>query len=401
MFAVLQSFYHVHPIVRASWRLQTTFLSLSVPSAFSIYFSKAISNGKHSFLPPVATAWSGVGYGIYNVGLCIALANTSLLRASVLSQCAPLFIVLYKIFHDRCCRSTQLRKRDGISGVHWKHVLGVILTLAGTGVFISSTQRLKNNSYEEILERKKSQGSIPELTSSSQFIGDVAAAAASIGYATYILCGQIARRSVPVYIHLPGCVFVAMVLVSICCFVAMDVGTFVSLEPSMDQENAMYANGRYHFTGATSDFCSGMLGWSCPQYLSRAVYLGVVCGAIAVGSINWSLNHVSALQAAAANSAEPIVASIIGIFFFSEPVPSFVGMMAAGIIILAMLLCSADDGSNKKIENNDTVASNFKSTTPQGRKMMFMLSAIRFLLFLWVLVEIFLIYYFQDHIPLR
>jgi len=98
MFAVLKSLECVHPIIRASWRLQTTFIALAAPSALSIYLSTL---SKKQIVPSMQTVWSGCGYALYNVGLCTALAKTSLLRASILSQCAPLFIVLYSINHIR------------------------------------------------------------------------------------------------------------------------------------------------------------------------------------------------------------------------------------------------------------------------------------------------------------
>ena len=305
MFAVIKSLDHVDPIIRASWRLQTTFLALSGPCGVLIYI-RASRNKNLSLLPPVLTIWAGCGYALYNVGLCIALAKTSLLRASILSQCAPLFLVLYKM--TACCR--------GKGVVHWKHMMGVVLTLVGTYIFVASTAEAQDSSG------KNNQ----HLDTTSHLTGDLAAAAASIGYATYISCGKQASQSVPVYIHLPGVILVAMSIVSGVSFI--EVSIFGAMES----------------IGNGGDFCTGIFGWTCHEYLPRGVYLGVVCGAIAVGLINWSLNLVTALQAAAANSAEPIAASIIGIIFFSEPTPDIVAVFGSGIIIIAMLLCSADDG---------------------------------------------------------
>jgi drug/metabolite transporter (DMT)-like permease len=401
MFAVLKSLDSIHPIIRASWRLQTTFLALAAPSALSIYLTAAHSNRKLSFLPPVATVWSGCGYALYNVGLCIALAKTSLLRASILSQCAPLCIVLYKIFRSRYCQSHQFKNGGGQGGVHWKHILGVVLTIVGTGVFISSTTKAHDNLDLGALKNKQSHHSALELHYRSHVIGDLAAAGASIGYATYISFGQQARRSVPVYIHLPGCVFVATILISIFYFMTVDFTVFGSSESLSDRENTIPGTDeKKHFGGETSDFCSNLLGWTCPQYLPRIAYLGIVCGAIAVGLINWSLNNVSALQAAAANSAEPIAASIIGIVFFSEPVPNFVAILAAGIIILAMLLCSADDGTNKKIENSDTVETDSEVIIrPDARKMISTIFFRGIIVFSLVFMEGFFIYYSQNHVP--
>lgn len=395
MFAVLKSLDHIDPVVRASWRLQATFLALAAPSALSIYLTTAHSNRKFLALPPLATVWSGCGYALYNVGLCIALAKTSLLRASILSQCAPLFIVLYKIFRYRCCQSYQLEKGGGEGGVHWKHILGVVLTLAGTGVFISSTTEANGDSNLDTWKNKQHQGRA--MAFSSHYIGDFAAATASIGYATYISYGQQARRSVPVYIHLPGCVFVAMVLVTIFSLMAVDISDGKNILPTTYEKK--------DFAVESIDFCSNALGWTCPQYLPRIAYLGVVCGAIAVGLINWSLNHVSALQAAAANSAEPIAASVIGILFFSEPIPNFVAVVATCIIILAMLLCSADDTIKKKVENSDAGTTNLEVVTSDRRKMLCTFSAVRFIFFKGLivlsllLIEGYLIYYSQDQIP--
>ena len=410
MFAVLKSLDSIHPIVRASWRLQTTFLALAAPSALSIYLTAAHSNRKLSFLPPVATVWSGCGYALYNVGLCIALAKTSLLRASILSQCAPLVIVLYKIFRNRYCQSHQFKNGGGRGGVHWKHMLGVALTIVGTGLFISSTTTKAHDNLD-LGSLKNKQGHYPahELHYRARVIGDLAAAGASAGYAAYISFGQQARRSVPVYIHLPGCVFVATILLSLFYSMTVDFAVFVSPESLSDLENSMPGtNKTEHFGDKKSDFCSTLLGWTCPQYLPRIAYLGIVCGAVAVGLINWSLNNVSALQAAAANSAEPIAASIIGIVFFSEPVPNLVAIFAAGIIILAMMLCSADDGTHKKIENSDTIEtySDLTIITPDVRKM---ISTIFFrgtslgltfiIVFSLVFMESFFIYSFKNHDP--
>ena len=372
MFAVLKSLDQVDPIVRASWRLQTTFLALVGPSALSICLQSSDSKQeKSSIMPPMATIWSGCGYALYNVGLCIGLAKTSLLRASVLSQCAPLFLVLYKMVLKRCL--------GGSGGVHWKHILGVVLTLFGTGLFISSTTEA-----QESTEIKNEQ-----LDTKSHILGDLAAAAASIGYATYISCGQQARKSVPVYIHLPGCVLVAMIIVSVVCFLATE-----------SPESLRGAANETISVGQSSDFCSGVFGWMCRQYLPRSVYLGVVCGAIAVGLINWSLNLVTALQAAAANSAEPIAASIIGILFFAEPIPNFVAILAAGIIILAMLLCSADDESTQNLVSDSSKTKGIASNT---RKILRTVSVLQYVLLgglcVLVLVEIFLIYNSEEFLP--
>ncbi len=372
MFAVLKSLEQVNPIVRASWRLQTTFLALVGPSALSIYLQSSNSTQeKPSIMPPLATIWSGCGYALYNVGLCIGLAKTSLLRASVLSQCAPLFLVLYKIFYKRCFGGSG-------GGVQWKHMLGVVLTLCGTELFISSTTKAQESA----------ETNNHELKTNSHLLGDLAAAAASIGYATYISCGQQARRSVPVYIHLPGCVLVAMIIVSMASFLVAE-----SPESLGDGTNKTTDSD-------VTTFCSGVFGWTCRQYVARSVYLGVVCGAIAVGLINWSLNLVTALQAAAANSAEPIAASIIGIIFFSEPIPDFVAILAAGIIIVAMLLCSADDVPTQKLVTDPSKTKDFVSN---GRKTLRTVSVLQYGLIgglcVLVLMEIFLIYNSDEFLP--
>lgn len=270
--------------------------------------------------------------------------------------------MVHKIIQNQCCQS-------GTGGVHWKHMMGVVLTLVGTGVFISSTTKEEQNLNSELDEDM------------SQFVGDLAAAAASLGYATYISCGQQARRSVPVYIHLPGCVLVAAIIVSMVCFMTMDMSLNISQR---------------------DDFCEGMLGWTCPEYLPRSTYLGVVCGAIAVGLINGSLNLVTALQAAAANSAEPIAASLIGIAFFSEPFPDGMAILAAGIIVLAMLLCSADDGKSTKTtrSNAETVSTRSKKNT---RKITWTFSTVEYVLvrglFALLLTEALLMYHVSDNLP--
>lgn len=394
MFAVLKSLDRVHPIVRASWRLQTTFLALAAPSALSIYLATTNSNNrdhknkrncKSFVLPPVATVWSGCGYALYNVGLCTALAETSLLRASILSQCAPLFIVLYNIFCNRCYPQHHF-ENGARGGVHWKHILGVVLTLVGTGIYISSTSTSDETSLgTSTKDSRGEQEVVLEFDSTgherSFILGDLAAAVASAGYATYISCGRQARRVVPVYIHLPGCVFVAMILVSAACLMVVDNPTFEDSAGAAsihdDYNDAFIGrkntiptpNELYHLDGANSDFCSYLLGWTCQKYLPRIAFLGVVCGAIAVGLINWSLNHVSALQAAAANSAEPIAASIIGVIFFAEPIPNITAIAAAGIIVFAMMLCSTDDGTNHKSISSGSDNKNCEAIEVKGKKM--------------------------------
>mmetsp|Transcript_21925 Transcript_21925/g.52181 ORF Transcript_21925/g.52181 Transcript_21925/m.52181 type:complete len:447 (-) Transcript_21925:60-1400(-) len=408
MFAILKSLDHIHPIVRASWRLQTTFLALVVPSAVSILFSATQSNGLHHrnnrqviSLPPVATIWSGCGYALYNVGLCTALAKTSLLRASILSQCAPLFIVTYKMFHERYIRSCDSEIGGRKLGTHWKHMLGVTLTLVGTGVFVSSTTEKHNDSGFGTRGNDESQELISALDFGSHIIGDLAAAVASIGYAIYLSCGQQAQRSVPVYIHLPGCVLVALVLVSLSCFM---MGGMNDPESTIHSSNEKNNYSVRELNGEIDDSCSNILGWVCPQYLSRVAYLGIVCGAIAVGMINWSLNHVSALQAAAANSAEPITASIIGVVVFSEPVPNFVAVFAAAIIILAMLLCSADDERSNGSEKKEALVQN-SEITPNRKMRKYMISPVQLMSFKGLMMisllimEGSLIYYYQQHLP--
>lgn len=381
MFAVLKSLENIHPIVRASWRLQTTFLALAAPSALSLYLDTTYSinwNQKGArrraltYVPPVSTIWSGIGYALYNVGLCIALAKTSLLRASTLSQCAPLFIVLHKMLQHRNRSSDDTQNGvDGRKGVYWKHLLGVVLTLVGTGMYISSTAtETSDKSYIGTVADSSKAGGVNAkgFNLGSHLIGDVAAIAASAGYAIYISCGRQARQVVPVYIHLPICVFVAMVIVCTVGLGTVGIPEVVSSDfPGMREnhrdaffgkQNAIVGFDATTVNATSYDFCSNLVGWTCAQYLPRSAFLGIVCGAIAVGMINWSLNHVSALQAATANSAEPIAASIIGIIFFAEAIPNFVAIVAAGIIVIAMMLCSADDGTDSKSKSseNDIIA---------------------------------------------
>jgi len=372
MFAVLKSLECVHPIIRASWRLQTTFIALAAPSALSIYLSTL---SKKQIVPSMQTVWSGCGYALYNVGLCTALAKTSLLRASILSQCAPLFIVLYSINHIR-----KGEKR----GVHRNHIFGVILTLVGTTMYITSTTTTTKfsadgdttidptNNLRKFSSLPPPQGNVSATFHDSQtqektysFIGDFSALIASAGYAIYISCGRQAQKIVPVYVHLPGCVFVATLLVSTLCLVMMlqgvDVHTTTTTHADdyndffIDRNNMLPTPGLlYHHNEEeehNEQFCSTLLGWMCQQYLPRLAFLGIVCGAIAISLINCSLNHVSTLQAVAANSIEPITASIIGIVFFSEPIPNCTAIIAASIIIFAMLLCSTDGNANAVMKN--------------------------------------------------
>jgi drug/metabolite transporter (DMT)-like permease len=408
MFAVLKSLEHVHPIIRASWRLQATALALAPPCALSIYLAATIlpnnrdNNNKgnrsskttSTLIPPMDTVWSGIGYAMYNVGLCTALAKTSLLRASILSQCAPLFIVLY----NYSLHKLYPRRHGGGSGrgVPMNHILGVILTLIGTTIYVNSTtpetshdvvdvdviinpittNHLRNiGGQDEILVPAivVAIASVTIQDERSQFhyitnnnnniIGDFNALFASAGYAIYISCGRKARRIVPVFIHLPGCVFVALILVSTFCLVTV-VHDGADVDQTTTTAQQHYDGDDYNDNDAFNNrgnivlneeeevenndllFCSNLFGWMCQQYLPRVAFLGIVCGAIAVSLINWSLNHVSALQAAAANSAEPLIASSIGTIFFYEPIPNFTAITAAGIIVIAMMLCSTDDADD-------------------------------------------------------
>jgi drug/metabolite transporter (DMT)-like permease len=409
MFAVLKSLEHVHPIIRASWRLQATALALAPPCALSIYLAATTlpnnrdhNNNKGSrsskinsiLIPPMDTVWSGIGYAMYNVGLCTALAKTSLLRASILSQCAPLFIVLY----NYSLHTMYPRRRGGGRGVHLNHILGVILTLVGTAIYVSSTtpetsddvvdvdaiinpittDHLRNiGGQDEILvpaivvaitsvniqdERSQSHYITINNNNNNNIIGDLNALFASAGYAIYISCGRKARKIVSVFIHLPGCVFVALILVSTFCLVTV-VHDVADVDQTTTTAQHHYDGDDYNDNDAFNNreniilteveeenndllFCSNLFGWMCQQYLPRVAFLGIVCGAIAVSLINWSLNHVSALQAAAANSAEPLIASFIGIIFFYEPIPNFTAITAAGIIVIAMMLCSTDDADD-------------------------------------------------------
>jgi drug/metabolite transporter (DMT)-like permease len=421
MFAVLKSLEHVHPIIRASWRLQATALALAPPCALSIYLAAATTlpnNRDHNnnkgnrssrktstLIPPMDTVWSGIGYAMYNVGLCTALAKTSLLRASILSQCAPLFIVLYNYsLHKIYPRRGERRGR----GVHLNHILGVFLTLVGTAIYINSTtpattsddvdadatiinpvttNNLRYIGQEEIsvsalsplpaIVVATSYVNIEEERSHSYYydnniIGDINALFASAGYAIYISCGRKARKIVPVYIHLPGCVFVALILVSTFCLITVvhdvvDVDQTTTAHHHYDDAdyNDAFNNRKDTILNEEEEeeeeeesnellFCGNLFGWMCQQYLPRVAFLGIVCGAIAVSLINCSLTHVSALQAAAANSAEPITASIIGIMFFFEPIPNFTAITAAGIIVIAMMLCSTDDSDADNNANNNS-----------------------------------------------
>jgi drug/metabolite transporter (DMT)-like permease len=377
MFAVLKSFDNIHPIIRACWRLQATFVALVTPSAFAIYYHSIgklqVGNDKtrlnyKSVIPPKETIWSGCGYALYNVGLCIALVNTSLIRASVLSQCAPLFIVLNKFLESRGIFGKR-EQRQSRNAVHWKKVAGVFLTLIGTALFVNpiSSTLTGGNELDPFLGTINSRNlrtgatrtleaaetTIPEDivencdSEIGSIVGDVAAATASAGYAIYISYGKKATQRVPFFIHLPGCVFLATTILSIVSVVFVDFDssdqtttTTLAIDTLEPEDNL---------------FCRNIFGWTCSKYFPRAAFLGIICGAVAVSMINWSLNHVSALFASAANSFEPVSASLIGVFLYAEQI-KLSQSFAAVVIMIAMALCSSstdeetDNQLDKKID---------------------------------------------------
>lgn len=331
LFAVLKSLDDVPPLLRASWRLQTTFLALAVPSGLAVYLrtqscrrksnQDAESNGQkdastmNQGLPMLHavsfdSVRAGCGWALYNIGLCYAVSMTSLIRSTILSQCAPIFIV----FHQFLQTTFPQLFGEATERVHWKHIAGVVLAIVGTTVFVIST---------------KSQGE--QRNNDNKIVGDLWGAFASAGYAMYCTFGQKARRSTPIFAHMPICCFTAMAIVSVAAWMSQQSDD----APGQPASNPFRSEETY-------GFCQEhLLGWTCPEYFPRMIYVGVVCGAIAVTMVNWSMSKVQVLEAATANSSEPVFATIIGVVFFGEPMPNIVAVAAAAIIVHAMILCSA------------------------------------------------------------
>jgi drug/metabolite transporter (DMT)-like permease len=352
LFAVLKSLEDVPPLLRASWRLQTTFLALAFPSSLSVYLRAQLrSRANNQTAQPtnrkdksrirdllcssisVDSVRAGCGWAMYNIGLCYAVATASLIRSSILSQCAPLFIVFYQ------CLQSAFPKVLGQSSdrVHWKHIAGVMLTMIGTTLFVLST------ASEEARRHIQKQ-------SNNSIVGDLWGAFASAGYAMYCTYGRRARQKVPVFIHLPTCCFTSMVIVSAVAWISQNGG----------DSNTRNSSASPIFEESIGFCQSHLLGWTCAEYLTRMVYLGVVCGAIAVTMINWSMSKVQALEAATANSSEPVFATIIGVVVFGEPIPTVTAVLAAAIIVYAMILCSTQGEKNSfKIKDDHLQENSF------------------------------------------
>lgn len=246
---------------------------------------------------------------VYNIGLCYAVSMTSLIQSTIIYQCAPIFIVFYQFLQSTF---TQLLG-ESPKRVHWKHIAGVFLAIVGTTLFVIST---------------KSQGK--QKSNKNKIVGDLWGAFASAGYAIFCTFGQKAWQSAPIFVHMPICCFTAMAIVSVAAWMSQHSDD----APGQPASNPFCLE-------ETNGFCQEhLLGWTCPAYFPRMIYVGVVCGAIAVTLVSWSMSKVQVLEAATANSSEPVFATKIGVVIFGELMPTIMAVAAAVIILHAMILCS-------------------------------------------------------------
>ena len=78
--------------------------------------------------------------------------------------------------------------------------MGVALATLGTVIYATSSAQDAESTIRDNDE--------------SQLTGDLWGIFGSAGYAVYVSFGKKARQKVPTLVHLPGCVLVAMILVS-------------------------------------------------------------------------------------------------------------------------------------------------------------------------------------------
>lgn len=277
VFVFVKQLHDVPPLLRASWRLQSTLLACAIPLLYlAARDPAAVARAASAYRNDVGVArallQAAAGYAAYNILLSVALNLTSLVQVTVLSQCAPVVLLL-----QRWC--------TGVARVTRPQVLGCLLAIAGAGLTVYVPPPTGGAGAGPSSAMHEGGAEAPDHL--AQVAGCVAALLAAAGYAVYLACGAHVRAApMPLFLYVcPLC----LVSGAGCVVLAL------ALEPvTLDMHPA-----------------TGVLGWLAPANALTVGGMAVVAGLLGMVGVSWSVGHLPALEVAVFANLEPLFAAVI------------------------------------------------------------------------------------------
>jgi drug/metabolite transporter (DMT)-like permease len=297
--AILQHLHSVPPILRASWRLQTTSVILA-PLAFWQWRSMDLDLRKRVFSPQAQkVVWlSGLALALHFGTWIPSLDKTSLTHSLLFVTTHPLIIVVGMIFLARI----MANQRSPTS----LEIIGAIMGVIGAAI--------------TLLDQGDVQGSHTVTA-----WGDFLAFSGAIFVVGYIVCGKILRTWMPIFIYAFPVTLISSIILIPASFI---------LEPSASQY--------------------GVFGWISMDYLPWFLLLAIIGGLLGHTGLNTCLRYMSPLTVSTAVTLEPILGSLIGWLFFDTGVPGFWTWIGGPILIIGLLfVIFGTPDANNKLDNDE------------------------------------------------
>ena len=296
--AILQHLDSVPPLLRASWRLQTTAVILA-PLAIWQWRTMDHELRKRVFSPQAQkVVWlSGLALALHFGTWVPSLDKTSLTHSLLFVTAHPLVIVIGMIFLARMM--TNHRSPNNFE------IIGAVLGVLGAAI--------------TLLDQGDVQGSHTVTA-----FGDFLAFLGAIFVVGYIVCGKILRTWMPIFIYAFPVTLISSILLVPASFI---------LEPDASQ--------------------LGAFGWLEMQYLPWFLLLALIGGLLGHTGLNTCLRYMSPLTVSTSVTLEPLLGTLIGWLFFDTGVPGFWTWIGGPILITGILfVVFGTPDSDVEIENS-------------------------------------------------
>lgn len=276
IFALVKGVEGAPPLLRSSWRLQSTAL-VTLPCAYyELAHDKRALDPYRSGTAAKHLALTALGYAAYNMFFSLGLTLACVMHVVIFAQSSPLLIVVFDMARGRPVSRRQLS--------------GCILAFLGAAV----------SSSEETHD--------PTVHAPSTAYGIVFSLFAAVGYAIYAANGSRVREHVSLFLYL-----------SPMCAVAAVIAAFASL----------IAEGATLSTDPTN----GLVGWAHPTRLPSVLLIAIIPGVLGLTGVSYGLKFLSALEATVIANLEPLFGTLLGLLL-GDPIPGPT-VLLGGIVLLA------------------------------------------------------------------
>lgn len=287
--------YDASPLMKTYWRLTATALGLTPLVVKSLRSSSSsIVAWPHKLS---ARHWAlvllcSLCYAFMTSAFVIALDTTSLVNAFVLSDMAPLFIILGR----------------------W--VLGLpILYAEGLGAFIG----FLGGTFCALDQSNESgMGSEPVLLTyhPNKFTGDLLAVLASAALAGYLVTAKMLRAEVDLFVFM----FFVMLMSSL----------FLLAYMMLSGESILFSNHSVY----------GLWGWTNPTFdrLPLELYLAVVCNLLGTIGYIAVMKYFEPVVVSTVMLMQPIIGTIMGVAAGLEPWPGRQTWIGDGVVAIGIFL---------------------------------------------------------------